>query len=132
MRRRRGNYLQEPAGSFPVIPMIDVMLNLLIFFMLISRYLPPSLDITLPEASSSAVEDQPGVMILMDMEGRLAVNGSEISWEELAATLATFEKDRQVPIAADRNTDYDYIVKAMDACAQAGLSRIALETSRPQ
>jgi biopolymer transport protein ExbD len=132
VRRRRGRYLQEPAGSFPVIPMIDVMLNLLIFFMLISRYLPPSLDITLPEASSSAVEDQPGVMILMDMEGRLAVNGNEIDWEELASTLSTFEKDRQVRIAADRNTDYDYIVKAMDACAQAGLSRIALETSRPQ
>ena len=53
MRRRRGSYLLEPAGTFPVIPMIDVILNLLIFFMLISRYLPPSLNVALPQAASS-------------------------------------------------------------------------------
>jgi biopolymer transport protein ExbD len=33
-----------------------------------------------------------------------------------------------VRIAADKVADYDFIVRALDAAAQAGLARIALET----
>ena len=130
MRRRRSSYLLEPAGSFPVIPMIDVMLNLLIFFMLISRYLPPSLAVTLPEATSATIDETPAVSIVIDADGRLAVEGVELDWSELEGTLMEVDHERQVRIAADQSTDYDYIVRAMDACSMAGLSRIALDTQR--
>ena len=126
MKRR---WAQESGSTLPIAPLLDVIFLLLIFFVLINRYLPPTLSVSLPEASAAVLEEGSPLMLSIDSEARLMVNGSEISWEELAQVLATYEKDRQVRIAADRNTDYDYIVKAMDACAQAGLSRIALETS---
>ena len=128
MRRKRGSYLLEPAGTFPVIPMIDVMLNLLIFFMLISRYLPPSLNVALPQAASASVDDRPAIAISVDVHGGLAVDGQAQDWEALPGLLEGKDPATQVRIAADRGTDYDYIVKAMDAAGKAGLVHIALET----
>jgi biopolymer transport protein ExbD len=128
VRRGRGSYLLEPAGSFPVIPMIDVMLCLLIFFMLISRYLPPSLNVALPQAASASVDDRPAVAIAIDLEGGLSVDGEPQAWDALPALLDGREAGTQVRIAADRGTDYDYVVQAMDAAGKAGLVHIALET----
>ena len=127
MRKRR-SYLLEPAGTFPVIPMIDVMLCLLIFFMLISRYLPPSLNVALPQAASASVDDRPAVAIAIDLKGGLTVNGDAQPWDALPGLLEGKDPATQVRIAADRGTDYDYVVQAMDAAGKAGLVHIALET----
>ena len=43
----RRSVLVESGGGLPVAPLVDVVLLLLIFFMLVSRYLPPSLQVTL-------------------------------------------------------------------------------------
>ena len=124
--------LVESSGGLPVAPLVDVVLLLLIFFMLITRYLPPTLAVTLPEASQSTVDDSPAVIISIDREGQLTVDGALQQWNALPSQLAGRDPDTRVRIAADRNTDYDYIVKAMDAVAAAGLKHIALETQPMQ
>src|SRR5688572_29745416 len=101
--------------------MIDVMLCLLIFFMLISRYLPPSLNVALPQAASASVDDRPAVAIAIDLKGGLTVNGDAQSWDALPGLLEGKDPATQVRIAADRGTDYDYVVQAMDAAGKAGL-----------
>jgi biopolymer transport protein ExbD len=129
-RGRRSSYLLEPAGSFPVIPMIDVMLNLLIFFMLISRYLPPALELTLPQAANAQPTSSDAVRISIQQGGTLAVDGTPAQWAVLPDLLSGHSAETPVHIAADKSVDYDYIVKALDAAAQAGLQRIALETTQ--
>jgi biopolymer transport protein ExbD len=131
-RSRRGSYLLEPAGSFPVIPMIDVMLNLLIFFMLISRYLPPALELTLPQAANAQPTSSDAVRISIQRSGALALDGTALEWDNLPVQLAQHSAETQVHIAADKGASYDYIVRALDAAAQAGLQRIALETTPAQ
>jgi biopolymer transport protein ExbD len=128
-RRHRSRYLLEPAGTFPVIPMIDVMLCLLIFFMLISRYLPPALEVTLPQAAAGQPSSSDAVRISIQSGGTLAVDGVVTDWSSLAAALENVSPDTPLHIAADKSAEYDWIVKALDAAAQAGLSRIALETT---
>lgn len=120
--------LVESTGGLPVAPLVDVVLLLLIFFMLVSRYLPPSLQVTLPEATAAQVSDQPAVILGIDADGRLSVDGKLSDWESLPHYLAGREPETQVRIAADKAADYDFIVRALDAAAQAGLARIALET----
>jgi len=120
--------LVESGGGLPVAPLVDVVLLLLIFFMLITRFLPPTLNVALPEASASQPDDRPALSISISMEGQLAVDGEDFSWEALPRLLDGRDPETVVRIAADRGTDYDYIVRAMDAAAQAGLVHIALET----
>ncbi len=121
--------LVESGGGLPVAPLIDVVLLLLIFFMLISRYLPPSLQVTLPEASAAITDSQVAVALSIDNAGQLSVNGNLTQWSELPALLAARDPATQVRTAADKTVDYDYVVQALDAAAQANLTHIALETT---
>jgi biopolymer transport protein ExbD len=127
-RRHRRKYLIDEAHGFPVIPMIDVMLNLLIFFMLISNYLQPTLEVNLPEASSGVPTSSENVAITIDAEGNMALNGEAGDWDTLSSQLASFDPETQVRVSADAATSYDYIVKALDAAGTANLRHIALET----
>jgi biopolymer transport protein ExbD len=124
----RRSVLVESGGGLPVAPLVDVVLLLLIFFMLVSRYLPPSLQVTLPEATAASITDRPGIMLSIDAEGRLSVDGQLTDWASLPHYLAGREPETQVRISADKAVAYDYIVRALDAAAQAGLPSIALET----
>ena len=125
----KASQMLESGGGLPFAPMLDVIFLLLIFFMLITRYLPPSLSVTLPEASTSAVDDRPSIMVSIDMDGLLAVDGVEYQWEALPRLFEGSDPETAVRIAADRATDYELVVRAMDAAGQAGLTRIALETA---
>lgn len=125
---KRKSVLVESGGGLPVAPLVDVVLLLLIFFMLVTRYLPPSLQVTLPEASAAEGVDKPAISLSIDMEGRLSYDGQLVPWEELPQLLAGADPETQVRIAADRAVDYDYVVRALDAAAAAQLTHIALET----
>jgi biopolymer transport protein ExbD len=120
--------LVESGGGLPVAPLVDVVLLLLIFFMLITRFLPPTLNVTLPEASASQPDDRPALSLSISVDGQLAVDGEEFTWEALPRLLDGRDLETVVRITADKGTDYDFVVRAMDAAAQAGLVHIALET----
>lgn len=131
MSARRSSFLLESGGGLPMTPMIDIVFNLLIFFMLISRYLPPTLNVTLPEAASAQPSERPSISISIDSEGQLNLDGAMLGWEALPSQLAGRDPQTQVRIAADSAVDYAYIVRALDACAQASLTHVALEAQTP-
>jgi biopolymer transport protein ExbD len=124
---KQRSFMLEPSGGFPMTPMIDIVLQLLIFFMLISRYLPPTLNVELPQASSAVAQDRPALSIAIDAEGRLSVDGRDTVWDGLSAMLAGRDPETVVRISADRQVDYAYVVRALDAAAQASLPHVALE-----
>ena len=120
--------LVESGGGPPMVPMIDLIMTLLIFFMLVTHYLPPSLTVNLPEASAAVPEDSPAVTLSILTDGTLAVDGEEFQWEALPRLLEGRDPETRVRISADKQVDYDYIIRAMNAAAEAGLPRIVLET----
>lgn len=126
MAKRR--LLVESGAGLPVAPMVDVVLLLLIFFMLITRFLPPTLNITLPESSTAQTDDRPSISLGISRNGELSVDGETFSWEALPRLFDGRDPQTLVRVAADKGTDYGYIIKALDTAAAAGLVNIALET----
>jgi biopolymer transport protein ExbD len=122
------DYMLEPGRGFPVIQMIDILMLLLVFFMLMNRSLPPSLNVALPRASTSREDDRAAVAITISSTGQLMLNGALTDWDLLSGQLVGRDPETLVRISADRSTNYDYVVKAMDAAAKAELRNIALET----
>lgn len=120
--------LVESGAGLPVAPMVDVVLLLLIFFMLITRFLPPTLNITLPESSTAHTDDRPSISLAISRAGELSVDGETFSWEALPRLFDGRDPRTLVRVAADKGTDYGYIIKALDTAAAAGLVNIALET----
>ena len=128
-----------------LIPMIDVLLVLLFFFMIATTFrIHTDLKINLPEANGEA-SDQAGqaISLFIDAEGKYAIasqNGkaqplAEQTLESLKAALAKFSVDeRKLPfiINADGKTPHQAVVSALDIASQLGFHHVTFAINTPE
>lgn len=121
-----------------VIPLIDVILVLLIFFMATATFDQNSrIKVQLPEASSevTAAADQP-LVLQIDAEGRYFVNNSEVVNSRIETLKSALEQlggdpgKQSVVLRADARTQHQAVVTAMDALAQTGYRNLSIATVR--
>jgi len=123
-----------------VIPLIDVLLTLLMFFVLTSTFVQHSrLQVTLPQASSQDRDmNAPALTIMIDRDGRYYVGSDEVLGEgieplkQTIARNAGTDRERQVTIRADAMTPHQDVVTAMDALGQLGFTRLSIATTPTQ
>lgn len=134
LRRSRA---EDPEVN--LMPLIDVVFILLIFFMVSTTFQKESeIKIELPEASSEPVEaERENFEIVIDADGRYFIDEQQVVNNELDTlkkAITKFLGDRKeipVVIRADRRTPYESVIRAMDATAQLGLVQMSLATSQP-
>ena len=112
-------------------PMIDVVFQLLIFFLVSSHLVQQEshLELPLPEAKTAeddkATDDTPRLTVNVLAEGELIYNGHVVTPDELRGQLLErqqqFGKGVEVRIRCDRHVVYRHVEPVMLACVQAGL-----------
>lgn len=119
-----------------VIPLIDVMLTLLMFFVMTATFEKRALmRVKLPEASAevSAVEKN-ALTLIIDSEGRTYIGSNEILNPDVQAiktaliAVAGTDRERAVSLRADGRTPHQSVITAMDALGQLGFSRLSIAT----
>ncbi|MCS7063075.1 MAG: biopolymer transporter ExbD [Methylacidiphilales bacterium] len=111
-------------GAMNLTPLIDVVFQLLIFFMLTSSFVYPALDLKLPRAETRpSSPDAQMIVISLDAQNRLFVNREEVSEAELERILR--ERLQHVPQQAvffrgDRATPYERFTEIMQIATRAG------------
>ena len=131
-RRKR-----RASADIGLIPMIDVLLVLLFFFMVATTFRHHSdIKINLPEASGSEVEQQgKAITLMIDAKGGYALatdnnKAQRLPKQDLQAlknALADLETDtRRLPfvISADGQAPHQAVVSAMDIANQVGFNHI--------
>jgi biopolymer transport protein ExbD len=133
VRIRDDEGLADP--EFSMAPMIDVVFQLLIFFMLATTYQKSErqLDVDLPSAESGVKSTSVSQEILVDIlrDGRVFVGGREVERASLVAALSAAASGRDktpVTVRGDRNTTHEVVVAVLDACGLAGLSNLSIGT----
>ncbi|EIL88617.1 biopolymer transport protein [Rhodanobacter fulvus Jip2] len=134
---RIGNDRRQDDFEINVIPLIDVLLTLLMFFVLTSTFIQHSrLQVTLPNASTSDRDmNAPTLTVMIDRDGRFYVGSDEVMGEgidplkQAIASHAGNDRERPVTIRADANTPHQDVVTAMDALGQLGFSRLSIATT---
>jgi biopolymer transport protein ExbD len=116
--------------SINMTPMIDVVFQLIIFF-LVSSHLARQevqMKLPLPEAASGEKETDPSaprLTINLLADGTLQLSGRSVTRDELPAWLAErvrdLGKDVEVRIRSDRTTPYELVEPVLVACARAGV-----------
>jgi len=137
---RIGNDRRGDDFEINVIPLIDVLLTLLMFFVLTSTFVQHSrLQVTLPKASTQDRDmNSPALTIMIDRDGRFYVGSDEVLGEgieplkQAIARNAGTDHDRQVTIRADAMTPNQDVVTAMDALGQLGFTRLSIATTPSQ
>lgn len=120
-----------------VIPLIDVILVLLIFFMASATFEDRSrIRVQLPEASPEEISRDPGpiLTVQIDEQGRYFVNTVEVlntrieTLKQVLVLEAGDDRDQRVIIRADARTPHQAVVTAMDALGQLGFTRLSIAT----
>jgi biopolymer transport protein ExbD len=121
------------ASRIEIIPMIDVMMFLLVFFVLISINALPSLGlkVALPYAADPAHLDVPRrVTVTLTADGSLYLDGSQSTLEDIVSRLRELSKAAKltVIIAGDRDAHLQQLVSVLDALKRAGIPSAAIIT----
>lgn len=130
--------LRKSEDDEPVLnltPMIDVVFQLLVFFMVATQFLDPEreIDIALPEASAGnpAPKENNEIVINVFADGRMVVSGQDVDDAQLLQTLkaaALDDPNTPVTIRGDGQARHERIVQVMDACSRAGLTQFNVGT----
>lgn len=126
--------VREEVG-FDFTPIIDIVFNLLIFFLVATSFqqVEREAKIALPETSASApiTASLREIVINVDRAGQMIVNGQPISAEALSASLRdaiAANPGQKVNVRADRATAYENVARALDLCKVAGITEPYLES----
>ena len=120
-----------------LIPLIDVLLCLLIFFVVTTTFDARSvLKLELPRADGQPSDAQSKALsILINAQGRYFVGDREVlrtdveSLKQSLRDVAGEDRDRPVLLRADARTPHQAVVIALDALGQLGFRRVAIATA---
>ncbi|MBU2856731.1 biopolymer transporter ExbD [Acidithiobacillus ferrooxidans] len=119
-------------GRVEIIPMIDVMLFLLVFFIMITLQMitDKGLKLQLPTSSTAKELPHPHFVINIEKSGKVIVKGKQMTLDELQGFLRADGdvEHTQVTIAADKVVPFQQFVHVMDTCQKAGVTQIGIAT----
>ena len=124
---------KRKASILDMSPLIDCVLQLLIFFMLSSTFASPKVRIDLPEtAISSGTTQNDSIVVTAGTDGGLFVNQSPVSLEAMESLLRVElgkSESGRVVFRGDKDVSYGVFSKVMEAARRAGARKFDLAQS---
>ena len=138
MRIRDHRAFDEP--DINLVPLIDVILVLIIFFVVTTTFDARSmLKLELPQATGEpATSDTRALVVLVNADGRYFVQDREVlrtdidALRQVIAEVAGDDRDRPVLLRADARTPHQAVVTALDAVGQLGFTHVSIATAPAQ
>ena len=120
-------------GRIEIIPMIDTILILLIFYMTFSSFTQKEkrMDVKVPLISrtmKALTKETPDVVLHVYDKNKIVVGGAQHDMVTLRETMMGFAgigQEMTVVIEAEPDTPYEDVIGALDACAMANLKKVA-------
>ena len=115
-------------SEFPdMTPMIDMLFILLVFFLITSYFISPVFNVNPPESDTAEETAKSDLIIEVDSEGSFSLDGEHYSpdaFEKEVFLRLAQRNTGEVYIRADRDTDFHYVVSAVDILKKAGADEI--------
>ena len=114
------------------IPLIDVMFNLLIFFMLTSNFVVQSgIKVHLPKAISSEVVRSENLVVTLTGQDLLFLNGEPVTINVLTEKIReAAQENKTLLLNADTHASLGRVVEIWDLCRQFGVPQINIATNQ--
>ncbi len=122
-------YFETRKARIEIIPMIDIMLFLLVFFaMMTLKMIPTSGQVSkLPTSSTAIAIPPPKLLIEIRSNGQLLAEGREIEPTEISALVKSRDPvNLAVTIAGSDDASMQHLMRAVDAVRLGGATQIGL------
>jgi biopolymer transport protein ExbD len=129
--RRRG-----PIAEINMIPLIDVSLVLLIIFMVMTPFLvQQQIRVNLPKSVSGTESADRPIVIVLQQQGAMSLNGHAISASTLESELKDLvrsDRRRPVVIQADKDIPLQKVVSVMDIAKRLQVGKLGISVEPPK
>ncbi|MFP4383103.1 MAG: ExbD/TolR family protein [Spirochaetia bacterium] len=130
--RRRHN----PKATVDLVPMIDVVFQLVVFFMVSTTFdLTPGIKLNFPESATAEQVVMNQLVVSVKGENELYLNKERLNnLQELDTLLASIDEDIQeemnsIVLEGDKTVSYDFLVQILDVLRKNGFKGVNLKTS---
>jgi biopolymer transport protein ExbD len=133
MMRSTASDSSSDSPNIDLAPMIDCVFLLLIFFIVTSVFVrDPGVEVERPDVSGATAIDRKALLVAIDAEDRIHVDGQEIRLEQVATILrqSAVEPDTPVIVRADRKTSHGMFAAVYTEAKRAGLRYVQFATAR--
>ena len=132
MRLRQRLELEHGLTQLDIAPLIDVVFQLIVFFLLTSNVIAqPGIKVHLPKAVTSEAVQERSLVMLVTGENLVYLDDRLITLSELRDRLGQAAKENlPVLIKADRGASLGRVVEVWDLCRESGISQINIATNQ--
>ena len=124
------NARMEHTPQIMIVPMIDIIFFLLVFFMMSTLYMTEqqTIPVNLPMAASARQDVVKSLQVTVARDGSVYLGTEAMSLAELKQRLLKEARSADIAVAlrADAATDYGTFIKVMDELKTSGIQRISL------
>ena len=130
IRRDRPSYFDSHRPRVEVIPMIDIMMFLLVFFVVISLKMiaGTGLDMELPGSATTQELKTSTITVGVTKAGATVVEGKTLTPEALKERLVALKKAQpvEVVLAGDKDVPLQMLIQVMDTVRAAGITTVGI------
>ncbi len=130
---RRKKTQEAVNVEVPMTPMIDVVFQLLIYFIITIKPVNVSahLDVFRPSAAAAPAESTtpPRMIRIQIFKGALLMNDRSLDMSSLVqilGKLGAISKTQTVVISCARDSKHDKLIDVLNVCSSAGLSNLSI------
>src|SRR4051812_35143639 len=137
MSLKRKGHRAAPIVDINMIPLIDVSLVLLIIFMVMTPFLvQQQIKVNLPHASSAGESPDRPIVVTLQRQGEVSLNGKAIAMSALPSELKSLlrggEKERAIVIQADRDVALQNVISIMDIAKRLNVGKLGISVEQPK
>ena len=119
-----------------IVPMIDVIFAILVFFIVSSLYLTRSegLPVNLPNAETAEVQQTKQITVSLDRDGKLTLDKEPAQLDRLKTQIEALIKNESTAIVvvnADKEVNHGDVVEVIDRLRQIPKVQLAIAAKKP-
>ena len=131
----------QPRANIELVPMIDVVFQLVVFFMLTSTFvMTPGIPLELPESTSAEQVSMQRMVVSIASRDEIYLNEEKHTLESLDEALGEIAVAREegeggvqsLVLEGDREVPYDLMVEVLDVLRRNGFQAVNLKTIREE
>ncbi len=115
-----------------ITPLIDIIFILLVFFMVSSSFLKPTIDVKLPVTSTKDSKKNKKISIYITKNLEIYFEKEQKALDLIQSDLTkelTQDLNLTILLYADKNVSFENVVKVLDAVKLSGVKNVAIAHS---
>ena len=133
MKLRRSLSEPDEPTELNLIPLIDVIMFLLIFFISTTSFMEePGIKVDKPQAASASQSESQSIIFAIKTDGRILFDGRDIGLNGVLPTVKRLCVKESLPvvIVTDENARSSSLIKVIDAAKLGGAKDVSLAADK--